>query len=381
MIQLCTFARPLACLAWLIWLAPVARAEWKTGRALAQQRTAQVSLRWSELPLRQALASLARSQHVAILLDRRVDPDRPIELTIDDQPLDEVLGRIAAERKIGLTWLGPVVYFGPEEAAGRLRTLAALRAAEVRKLPGRRQAALTRERAWQWNELATPRELLAELAEEAQVTIEGLDLVPHDLWPAADLPPLSLTDRLTLLANEFDLAFELSDGGRRVRLAGIEGPVAIKRDYPGGRDAPRIAERFRREAPEAEVEIVGGKIFVTARLEEHERLAELGKPGANHAAGAKTPPADPRRGKQVYTLAVEEQPLAAVLEALRERAGFELRVDRPALEQAGLTLDRRVTFSVTEVSLDELLEAALGPAGLAFRRDGKAVVVVPGPDR
>lgn len=379
MTQLHTFARPLVYLAWLVWLAPAARAEWKTGRALAQQRTAQVSLRWSELPLRQALASLARSQHVAILLDRRVDPDRPIELTIDDQPLDEVLGRIAADRNIGLTWLGPLVYFGPEEAAGRLRTLAALRAAEVRKLPGRGQAALTRERAWQWNELSTPRELLAELAEEAQVTIEGLDLVPHDLWPAADLPPLSWTDRLTLLANEFDLAFELSDDGRSVRLAKIDEPVAIKRDYPGGRDAANIAERFRREAPDVVVEVRGGRVFVTGRLEDHERLAHYGKPGANQAAAKPSLP--PRRGKQVYTLAVEEQPLKAVLDTLGERAGFELRIDRPALDQAGLTLDRRVTFSVTEVSLDELLEAALGPAGLAFRRDGKAVVVVPGPDR
>lgn len=369
---------PAVCLALLVWPATPARAEWKVGRALAQQRTAQISLRWSELPLRQALASLARSQHVAILLDRRIDPDRPIELTIDGQSLDEVLQCIASERQMGLSWLGPLAYFGPEEAAGRLRTLAALRVAEVKKLPGRRQAALARERAWQWNELATPRDLLAELAKEAQVTIDGLDLVPHDLWPAANLPALSWTDRLTLVANEFDLAFEFRDGGKGVRLVKINGPVAIKRGYPGGRDAARLADRYRRAAPNANVEVAGGKVFVTGLLEDHERLAELGKPGADPAAAAKT---SARPGKQVYSLAVEEQPLKAVLEALSERAGFEVRVDREALEQAGLTLDRRVTFSVTEVSLDDLLRAALEPAGLAFRREGKAVVIVSGSER
>jgi hypothetical protein len=292
-----------------------------------------------------------------------------------------VLQRIASERQIGLSWLGPLAYFGPEEAAGRLRTLAALRAAEVRKLSRRKQAAVTAERAWQWNELATPRELLAELAEEAQVTIDGPDLVPHDLWPAADLPPLSWTDRLTFLLNEFDLAFEFSDDGRSIRLTAIDGPVAVKRGYPSGRDAARIAERFRRAVPEADVEVAGGKVFVTGRIEDHERLAELGKPGAEQPTTAKTSSGVARRGKQVYSLAVEEQPLKAVLEALRDRAGFELRIDREALEQAGLTLDRRVTFSVTEVSLDDLLKAALGPAGLAFRREGKAVIIVPGPDR
>lgn len=367
-----------ACLASLVWLAPVARAEWKTGRALAQQRTAQVSLRWSELPLRQALTSLARSQHVAMLLDRRTDPDRPIDLTVDRDSLDEVLSRIAAERRLGLSWLGPLAYFGPKEPAGRLRTLAALRAAEAKKLPGRRQAPLARERPWQWNELATPRDLLAELAEEAQVTIEGLDLVPHDLWPAADLPALSWTDRLTLVVNEFDLAFEFSDDGRNVRLVKIDGPVAIRRGYPAGRDAARLAERYRRAAPTADVEIAGGKVFVTALIEDHERLVELGKPGADPAGATKT---SARSGKQVYSLAVEEQPLKAVLDVLGERAGFELRVDRDALEQAGLSLDRRVTFSVTEVSLDDLLKAALKPAGLEFRREGKAVVIIPGPER
>jgi hypothetical protein len=372
------FAAALVCLA---LVAPAARAEWKVGRALVQQRAAHVSLRWSELPLRQALASLARSQHVAMLLDRRVDPDRPIDLTIDDSPLDDVLERIAAERMLAVAWLGPLAYLGPDDAARRLRTLAALRTAEARKLPAARRAVFGRERAWQWAEATAPRELFAELAEEAEVALDGLDRVPHDLWPAADLPPLSWTDRLTLIANEFDLAFELADDGRRVRLTEIDGPVAITRSYPGGREAARLAERYQRLAPAAQVEVVGGKVTVTGFVEDHERLANLGQGGSNPTTSGKTPPKPPRHGKEVYSLTVEGQPVAAVLEALGEQAGFELRVDRPALKQAGLTLDRRVTFSVSEVSLDELLRAALEPAGLAFRREGKTVHVVPRPER
>ena len=58
-----------------------------------------------------------------------------------------------------------------------------------------------------WDELAEPRTLLAALARENGLEIEGLDRVPHDLWPAADWPPMSLVDRLTLIAQACVLVF------------------------------------------------------------------------------------------------------------------------------------------------------------------------------
>ncbi|HXT57480.1 MAG TPA: hypothetical protein VN699_02545, partial [Pirellulales bacterium] len=180
---------------------------WLSGSAMREQLARPIKLAWSGMPIRKGLADLARSQRLAILLDRRVDPGRPLELRLDDVPLELALERIARSRHLGLSWYGPLVYFGPEAAAERLKTLAALRVADAKSLPSSARAPFARQQPWRWNDLTTPRELVEQLAIEAKIEIAGLEQIPHDLWAAADLPPLSWTDRMTLIANEFDLTF------------------------------------------------------------------------------------------------------------------------------------------------------------------------------
>ncbi len=163
--------------------------------------------------LRQAVGKLSRLQGVAVLIDRRVDPDEKLDIQWDGVPLRAGLEEIARRRGLGVSLLGPVLYLGPRGAAARLRTLSALREEDVRRLPKAAAEKFTRAKAMAWDDLATPRELIEKLAAENDVEVAGEDLVPHDLWAAADLPPLSWTDRLTLIAIQFDLTFAIS--GRR----------------------------------------------------------------------------------------------------------------------------------------------------------------------
>ena len=72
------------CLAIMLWwglLAASTWAEgpfWATGRALQEQLAAPVSVIWEGNPLRPAMMNLSRTQHVAILIDRRVDPGQKL---------------------------------------------------------------------------------------------------------------------------------------------------------------------------------------------------------------------------------------------------------------------------------------------------------------
>lgn len=340
--------------------------KWLLGADLLRQRQQPVTLGWSEVPLRDGLADLVKSQRAAIVLDRRIDPQQPLRFTAERQPLDDLLARLADQIDGGLSWLGPVAYLGPRDAASRLRTLAALRSADVRVLPKDERRAYQHEASWRWEMLAQPRDLVAELAAEAKVEIESTELIPHDLWPAADLPLLSWTDRLTLLANQFDLTFELLDGSH-VRLTPLCDPVVIERSYPGGKQPEELASRWRELAPDAQISLARGKLIVRGRLEDHELLAPK-----------KPPPAAPRAtGVEAYTMTVREQPLTAVLDTLRQQLSIEVRVDQSALEAAKLTLDRRVSFSVEQATLDELLSAALKGANLTYRREGGAYRIVP----
>jgi hypothetical protein len=345
---------------------------WLTGPALEKALNATAGVTWSGMPLRNGLRSLSAANHVAVVLDRRVDPEQELELAVRDQSLRACFEQIAADRRLAVGWLGPVAYFGPRETVERLRTVAALRRRDVAALPATARKAWVRARAWKWADLATPRELLQQLQDEGQFDLDGLDGIPHDLWAGADLPPLSLVDRLSLVLAAYHATFTFSDDGREVAMTPIPDDVSLERTYPGGADPDRLAEEWRALLPDCRIEVAGRKVVVRGRVEDLEQIesARAGNTVRTKVAGPVT---------KHYTLTVKEQPLSAVLPQLVEALALQLKIDEPALERAGIDLDRRISFEVKEATIDALLTAALEPAGLSFRRSDDSVEVFPRP--
>src|SRR6186713_1086691 len=70
---------------------------WKTGAALRKQLEASVSVTWGERPLREGLVNLTRSTGICIFLDRRIDPDQLVELSVRDQSVEHLLDQLAAK--------------------------------------------------------------------------------------------------------------------------------------------------------------------------------------------------------------------------------------------------------------------------------------------
>jgi hypothetical protein len=202
--------------------------------------------------------------------------------------------------------------------------------------------------------------------------VTGWQRVPHDLWAAADLPPLSWADRLTLIATEFDLTFAISEDGTEVRLVPVPERVAIVRSYPGGADAEETARRFAALAPGAEVKASAGRVYVRGLVEDQERITQ-----PRHPAVAPKPPARQGSALDRYSLTVSQQPVGALLEHLARQLKLELSIDRQAIQRAGISLDQPVSFHVDKATVDELLEAAAKPAGLRVHRRGKTIEVGP----
>lgn len=345
---------------------------WLTGSALHAGLSEPVDVYWSDTPLRQAVDTLSSSYRVAVLIDRRVDPGKELDLKLSATPLRRALEEITESRGLGVSWLGPVAYLGPSRAASRIRTLAELRRVEIRGLPpsaGRRFLLPKRIR---WDDFATPRDLLAQLAAESGIEIFGLDQVPHDLWAGADLPPVSLVDRLTLIAGQFDLTFQVAADGSSIALIRVPDDVAIERTYPGGRQARQLAAKWAALLPGSEVKVVGSQVRVRGLLEDHERLKGSPRPGR--------PPTPKRvrggRGEDRFTGKIAGQ-LGELLEQLAGKFELELRVDQRALDESGISLQRQVSVSVEDATVDELFEALAGKAGCTVRRRGNAIEIRP----
>jgi hypothetical protein len=326
-----------------------------------------VSVDWMGVPLRQALVGLARSQGLGVVLDRRIDPGQMIDFSGKDLSLKVACVEIAEDRNLGFVALGPVAYFGPRPSARVVRTLAALISQQAEKLPSDRRAKFTAAKAWKWNDLATPRELVEQLAAEAGAKVGGLDLLPHDLWAASDLPALPLADRLALVTAQYDLAVRLEDGGRTIALVPQEAKVAIERSYSGGSDAEELAKRWAAKVPDATITLVGKTITVRGLVEEHELLR--GTPTAARKSAPET------GGTRVHSLKVDDIPVGKLLESLARTLDLDLKLDRKSLEAGGISLDKRVSLNVDKVSTLTLFKKLLNPVGLDARIEGNTLEV------
>ncbi len=371
--QLPRTARPALAIAAISLIVGTARAAepvvWFTGTALEKQLAAPVSLAWTNMPLGRGLANLSASQHVAIVLDRRVDPEQPINLTLSPEPMAKIIRHIAERARLGYSQLGAVAYVGPPATARKLRTLSALRGANARRAGPSLTRKLLAARRWHWDDLSEPRQLVHQLAGEAGVTIAADYLVAHDLWGAADLPAMSWIDRLTLVAAQFDLTFDLAADGK-VELVPMPPSVELARTYPAGRDVEELAQRFRKEFPDARVSVEGNRIRLVALVEDHDAAARLLHPGAN-------PRTTITAGRQTHRLGVEAVPLDRVLSELTRRLNLDIRLDKAAIEAAGISTGQLVTVKVEDADLDQLLTAVLKGTGLTYRREETRIAIVP----
>jgi len=339
--------------------------EWHTGPALERQLALPVGITWSEMPLRQGLRGLASNQRVAVWLDRRIDPDQPIDFTAADVPLERALLEIAVRVDADLAMIGDVAYVGPSSTARRLPTVVALLNESAAKLPVAARQRFDEPAALRWPELTAPRELLAQLARDAGVRVFDQQLVPHDLWPAGDVPPLPLTERLSLVLAGFELTYVVAPDGSAIRLVPLPENPVITRTFNIRGDAEQRIARLSAELPDVEFERRGTRIVGTGSYGDLESAARLlrGEPVRRPASG----------GDRRYTLEVTNVPAGAIVSKLKDQAGLKVTV-APEVEA---NLRSTVSLRVENVTLRELLEQTLLPVGIQFELEGNRLELQP----
>jgi hypothetical protein len=298
-------------------------ATWKTGAAFTRQLREEVGVPVARAPVRDVLDRLSRKYGTAVFLDRRIDPDQHVDFTARDVPLETLWRQIAAAVHADTAIIGSVVYVGPRETASQLAAIAAQRRQDVARLSNDAKARLLKTEAWQWGQLAQPRDLLRDLARQGGISLENADAIPHDLWPAVDLPPLVWVDRMTLLLAGFGLTFEIDDRGAAVRL-------------------------------------------VPARTA---AVLDTRQPAKQNTGASKS---QKKGGEKLYSLKVANEPAGNVAGAVAKDLGKELSYDPELVDK----LKQRVTFDLNGATLDHLLQTTLNPLGLTYRVTDKNLEIV-----
>lgn len=324
----------VALVALLAGQAAADKPDWATGPALQRQLDEPVDIFWSSNPLRRAFDGISKARQTAILIDRRVDPGRELSVSLKGVPLVSALKRIAADQGLELSRIDNILYLGSAASAERLAALRAELAADIRQLPRESQRKLFARKAVVWPDHSEPRDLIDRLAREGGVKIERLELMPHDLWAAADLPSLTLADRLMLIAFQFDLALKPLGNGRELRLVPLTVATSDQSAAkPDSRPTPGTSDKSANEQP-GDIELL-----------------------------------------RIERLVIREKPLGAVLDQLAKRLGLDLRFDREAIAKSGVSLDQRVSVKVENATIDQLFDKLLADTGLTYKRNRRVVEI------
>lgn len=346
-----------------------------------QQLAKPVSITWQEVPLGTALERLAETQSLAIWQDRRVDPNVPITLTVADQPLADVFAALGQQAGVVAVPFAGVIYFGPQQTADELATLAALARQPLAKAPAASRTRWLKPQAWSYPRLSEPRQLLIELATSVNAKVQNEQSVPHDLWPARDVSALAAIDRAVLLLAGFDLTCRVSKDGSQLQVTPITRPVAIVQEYrvPNSRSAAFGAAVA--ELSDAKSTGEGSRPTIAARVEDHERLraALSGRLIDAVATAAVMRSVGEKRGgnplnDRRFTLTIENKPLAPVLNQLAAQLNLQLEWDA-AIPDTAAGRNMLVSCRVEKADLDDLLQALLEPAGLTSERQENHVSI------
>ena len=303
-----------------------------------------ITATWSGIGLREWAGRVGHTAGLPVLVDRRLDPDTVIRLECREEPLHEVIARAAAVAGGEVVTLDSSIRIMPRGMASLVSRAEAARKTRLASLPSRQRSVLDTPLAWQWAAGARPRDLVADAATQAGITLEDVAIVPHDHLPAMSLSELTLAEGIDLLLCPFDL-----------RVDWQAAPAAAR--VPTGRI-----------------------IAIDAGLPPPAATAKLVKPAAGKPAAGKPPgrrPGPQPKGtaaEHTYSLQVAA-PLEELLAAIASRLGLTLDLDRESLIRRGVAPGELVRASVKDASRDELLAAILGPLDLTWTIKGDTLRV------
>jgi hypothetical protein len=344
--------------------------------ALERNLAARLNIAWDGVPLRPALERLGYSQQLAIVLDRRIDPGQLVQLSMNDARVDEILRSIADTHDGYVSQVGPVIYIGPRDNVAQLATLVAVRQAQLADLPAELRIRWGKHSFASWPQLSEPRTLVAQWARERAISIDGIERIPHDLWPAQSLPELDLLERLIIALVGFDLNPEIDREGR-IRIEAMPSGLQLDERYllPPGR---RTWTDLRSQLPSAKIEWLQGRreLRIVGTAEDHRAARRwlLGESPATRTIDPARPtrPTEPRLENKRFTLTVKQQPLRQVLAAIAHQTGYELVWDQvPSQIQ-----ERRISVTVNQATIDELLASILHQQPVTYRRQSSELRII-----
>lgn len=352
-----------------------------TGRRLTQELDRPVNIVLQRTTPRQVIVRLRELHQIALLLDRRIDPDRPIDVQFTQVSLQEALQAFAVQLDAELVRIGGTLFIGLPESIDRIRTLIELRTGELRGMEGEdavgRQFTLLRGTTLAWEDLTEPARLVDEVCTAFDVKRVADSRVPHDLLAAGVMADVNAVEALSLLLGQFELTFAWERESAAIRLhPAPQSPTLLREHTPRKMKTDEAIAAIAARWPHLKPRRNGRSVRLEASVGEHEAVAALLDPPP-----AEPPPHETSLGplsRRRFTLKATRAEAIAILRTLQTQ-DVAIDYDPQRLQQAGIDLQQMVTLELDQATADELFRQLCEPLGLTYEIDGSTVRLTPAP--
>lgn len=340
--------------AFALWCYPLVaqQIDYRCGSSFRRQLRQPTSIFWSQVPIRDAAANLASTRRTAVWVDRRTDPTLPMSFGANLPSMEECLLQLSESSELDTAWIDCLIYIGPTNSANQFATINEIHRQLLDKLPAEARSRWLKTQAMQWPRLSTPQELIRRIEAEVGYSIAKLESVPHDLWAECQLPTLPAYTRLGLFLAGFDLTFRFNENGAAQIVS-----------MPS---APRVRKEIRIPSRRKEMLLQLLEQHANAKLDDGEgRKSTLTASWHVHVLADRVmyPPRKPRRPPVIrYTLQADNQPLGKFVQTLCKQLNLQVEIDSSATEKLG----QRISFSVTNATVDTLMTTVFRKTGLQF---------------
>ncbi|MBR4835290.1 MAG: hypothetical protein IKU86_13315 [Thermoguttaceae bacterium] len=337
-------------------------------------------------------------------IDRRVDPSTSVVGSFVDEPLVDALRKMLDDADLSFCVLnGTVLCVVPQDAAGELLLLCALRREAAAELPKTVAQRLTATLDFAVEDFAEPAATFERLASRSRLKFAGFDKTPFDRWRAVEFKNVVVSDLTTLLLFGFDVDYRYDAAEKAIRPTALDRSRQVERvypeadaaklrksDYPGcqfaadrldGKDAVRVSGSF---ADVAQVEYAVSLIKRERWADEARRNADRRTARAEADAAANVANADGKTNgkrkpgaiggkRKVVSGSIKNKTLKDVFAYLKTNVGLECSL-APSATAAGLSLSTRVSCEFRNADAQKIAATLAAKLDAEFEIDGDRVV-------
>ncbi len=336
--------------------------QWLSGKSLDRAKQLAISIRWKDVPLRDRMVELSQNQKIPLFIDRRIDPNQTLNLRIDQKTWDQTIWTVANELKLEICQLDEIYYVTPTTSSLPIRLAYDRNKEQLRRNRKTLKAPWLVRSEFNIPRFQQPRELLKQLAEQHELSFEGIDQIPLDVWPGYELPKINLLQKVTLLLSGFGSYPEISDDGKTIRIVKLPNIDSAKIRILCNSQPKLAAKTLVPLFKDLSIRPYSQGLFVEGPAEDIVRLqAKL--------VELQTVVVGDQNKKELSVTASRGQILATMAQQLGVKMVFETKV-RPKLEE-------QVSLQMSDANEEDVIQQALQGTGLTYQLDDEQLKIYP----